>query len=266
MNTTRFTASNLVIVIALLTSLPAEAQPAPARNPASGQANPAQVSPGATTPMPRNGAGQPANGQVQPLGAAPNTAPPAALPPPQPMTAMPGQPYMVVDPATGRAMPMITYGPMFRPRPTELPYNEGAPIPRGYMLQEYHPRGLIIGGAVTLGVLYAISLSVASSNDFNTANGWLAVPVIGPFGWLAARKTPSNICGTGSYTYSCNNDDSGNRTAVALDGMGQVAGAAMLIAGLAITRKHLILIDQSEVMVAPYASSTGSGLRIFGQF
>ena len=40
----------------------------------------------------------------------------------------------------------------------------------------------------------------------------------------------------------------------------------LLIAGLAITRKHLVLIDQSEVMVAPYASSTGSGLRIFGQF
>jgi len=182
------------------------------------------------------------------------------------MTPMPGQPYLVIDPATGQAMPMITYGPMFRPRPAELPYNEGAPIPRGYVLQEYHPRGLIIGGAVTLGVLYAISLSVASSNNFNTANGWLAVPVIGPFGWLATRKAPSNICGSGTFTYSCNNDDSGNRTAVVLDGMGQVAGAALLIAGLAITRKHLVLIDQSEVMVAPYASSTGSGLRIFGQF
>jgi hypothetical protein len=180
---------------------------------------------------------------------------------------MPGQPYLVLDPATGQAMPMITYGPMFRPRPAELPYTEGAPIPRGYALQEYHPRGLIIGGAVTLGVLYLVSFTVASSNNFNTANGWLAVPVIGPFGWLATRKAPTNLCGSGTYTYDCNyNDDSGNRTAVALDGLGQIAGAAMLVAGLAITRKHLVLIDQTEVMVAPYSSSTGSGLRIFGRF
>ncbi len=268
MNTARFTALNLAIGIALLTSTWAQAQTAAPRNPAPGQANSAQVSPGATAPMPTNAPPQPLNAQA---GPGPANAAPAAPPPPQTMTPMPGQPmpgqrYLVIDPATGQAMPMITYGPMFRPRPAELPYNEGAPIPRGYMLQEYHPRGLIISGAVTLGVLYAISLSVASSNNFNTANGWLAVPVIGPFGWLATRKAPSNICGSGSFTYSCNNDDSDNRTAVVLDGMGQVAGAALLVAGLAITRKHLILTDPSEVMVAPYASSTGSGLRIFGQF
>jgi hypothetical protein len=133
------------------------------------------------------------------------------------------------------------------------------------VLEEYHPRGLIIGGAVTLGVLYAISFSVASGNNFDSANGWLAVPVIGPFGWLAARKTPT--CSNAyDYSYSCNSDESGNRTMVALDGMGQAAGAAMLIAGLAITRKHLLLADPQEVIVAPYSSSTGAGLRVLGRF
>jgi hypothetical protein len=263
MKTMRFTALNLAVVLALLASSRAEAQATPARNPAPVQANSAQVSPQATAAMPTNAPQQPANAQAQPLGPAPAMAPPAAAPPPQAMTPMPGQSYLVLDPATGQAMPMITYGPMFRPRPAELPYTTGAPIPRGYVLQEYHPRGLIIGGAVTLGVLYMISFSVAASNDFNSANGWLAVPIIGPFGWLATRKAP--VCGVGSYTYACG-DESSNRTMVALDGMGQAAGAAMLIAGLAITRRHLVLIDQSEIMVAPYASSTDSGLRIFGQF
>jgi len=51
-----------------------------------------------------------------------------------------------------------------------------------------------------------------------------------------------------------------------IDGLGQVAGSAMLVAGLAITRKQLLRADQQEVIVAPYTSSTGSGLRIFGQF
>ncbi len=179
------------------------------------------------------------------------------------MTAMPGQSYAIIDPATGQRVPVITYGTLFRQRPAVLPYVEGSPVPRGYILEEYHPRGLVIGGAVTLGVLYAISLSVASSNNFDTANGWLAVPVIGPFGWLAARKTPT--CGTDPYTYTCS-DESSNRAMVALDGMGQAAGAAMFIAGMAITRKRLLLVDQQEVIVAPYASSSGSGLRIFGRF
>ena len=224
MNSTRLLALNGALAVALLVTKGAQAQTVPPRNPAPGQANSAQVGPGATATMPSDAPGQPANAQAPTPGPAPamGAAPPP--PPPRTMTAMPGQPYLVIDPATGQAMPMLTYGPMFRQRPAELPYTEGAPVPRGYMLQEYHPRGLIIGGAVTLGVLYAISLSVASSNDFNTANGWLAVPVIGPFGWLATRKTPSYNCGTSSYPVTCDNaDDSGNRTAVVLDGMGQVA-------------------------------------------
>jgi len=179
------------------------------------------------------------------------------------MTAMPGQSYTIIDPATGQRVPVITYGPVIRQRPSVLPYVEGSPVPRGYMLEEYHPRGLIIGGAVTLGVLYAISLSVASTNNFDAANGWLAVPVIGPFGWLATRKTPT--CDNDPYTSSCS-DEPSNRALVTLDGMGQAAGAAMLIAGMAITRKRLLLVDQQEVIVAPYASSSGSGLRLFGRF
>ena len=151
---------------------------------------------------------------------------------------------------------------MLRPRPAELPYNEGSPIPRGYALQEYHPRGLIIAGAVTLGVLYTISLVVATGND-DTGNGWLAVPVVGPFGWLATHK--SSNCGNASYPCTSSSDSNDNATMI-LDGLGQVAGAAMLVAGLAITRKHLVLVDQQGIMVAPYASSTGSGLRLLGRF
>lgn len=178
-----------------------------------------------------------------------------------PTTAAPGQ-YVIIDPATGNPLPVVTYAPIVRERPATLPYVNGAPIPRGYMVEEYHPRGLIIGGAITLGSLYLISLSVAPTDDYKNGNGWLAVPVIGPFGWLATRK--DRTCGYGSYTYTCS-DDSSNRTLAMLDGLGQVAGATMLIAGLAITRKHLVLVD-TDVVVAPYATSTSSGLQLLGRF
>lgn len=176
------------------------------------------------------------------------------------------QPYPAYDPSTGQMIMITPFVPAQRLPPKELPYVENRPIPPGYALDEYHPRGLIIGGAITLGTLWAISFSVASSNDFSAANGWLAVPVIGPFGWLATRKTPR--CESTSYSYDyCNSDESSNRTLVAFDGIGQVAGAAMFVAGLAITRKRLVLIDpQASFAVAPYASSRGSGLQLVGQF
>jgi hypothetical protein len=202
-----------------------------------------------------------------PMAAAPAFVYPTVQPQPAPGAApMPGQPYQAYDPSTGQLVLVSPFIQAARQPPKELPYVENRPIPAGYSIDEYHLRGLIIGGAVTLGTLWAISFSVASSNDFSGANGWLAVPVIGPFGWLATRKTPK-CDGYDSYYDTCHNDESSNRTLVAFDGIGQVAGAAMLVAGLAITRKRLVLVDpQAAIGVAPYASSRGSGLQIVGQF
>jgi hypothetical protein len=189
---------------------------------------------------------------------------PAVPPPPGASQAQFGQPYPVYDPNSGQIVLVSPLVQAQRLPPRELPYSENRPVPAGYALDEYHLRGLIIGGAVTLGTLWAISFSVASSNNFAAANGWLAVPVIGPFGWLATRKAPQ--CNNSDYYSSCS-DESGNRTMVAFDGIGQIAGAGMLIAGLAVTRKRLLLIDpQAAIAVAPYATSRGSGLQIIGQF
>jgi len=176
-----------------------------------------------------------------------------------------GQPYPVYDPSTGQIVLVSPLVQAQRLPPRELPYSDNRPVPPGYAVEENHLRGLIIGGAVTLGTLWAISFSVASSNNFSAANGWLAVPVIGPFGWLATRKSPQ--CNTSyDYSYSCS-DESSNRTLVAFDAIGQLAGAGMLIAGLAITRKHFVLVDpQAAIAVAPYATSRGSGLQLIGQF
>jgi hypothetical protein len=269
MNNSQFIASRLALTVGLLLSTQALGQTAPARpatkapaRAVAPAANSAQVSPPGTASFAPEQAAAPVQAAPAQQVAPPPAYAPAAAPPP-PMAPVPGQTYIVIDPATGQPMTAMTYSPAMRQRPAVLPYLEGAPVPRGYMVEEYHPRGLIIGGAVTLGVLYSLSLAVAASNNFNTANGWLAVPVVGPFAWLATRKTPP--CNNSMYSYSCS-DDSGNRAAVVLDGMGQVAGAALLIAGLAITRKHLLLVDPNETVVAPYATSTSAGLNLLGRF
>ena len=151
--------------------------------------------------------------------------------------------------------------PRLQERPASLPYVEGAPIPPGYTLQESNLTGLVIGGVIPLGILYLISFSVASGNNFKSPAGWLALPVIGPFGWLAAHKSPSSSC------YECDRaEDAIERTFVTLDGIFQAAGAAMFVAGLAITRKKLVLTDQQQLYVVPYTSSSAQGLSLIGTF
>ena len=157
---------------------------------------------------------------------------------------------------------MMQNGPMPRlqQRPATLPYVEGAPIPQGYTLQESNLPGLVIGGVIPLGILYLISFSVASTNDFKGPAGWLAVPVVGPFGWLAASHKSASSC------YGCDEAvDAFERTLVTLDGIFQVTSAAMFVAGLAITRKRLVLTDP-QVYVVPYTSSNAHGLSLIGQF
>jgi hypothetical protein len=188
-------------------------------------------------------------------GAAPSNSPQSTVPPvvaaaPGPYAVVaPGPAYIVIDPETGNPAPILSYTqPMRQPREV-LPY-----------VEEYHSQGLINAGAITLGVLYATSLSVAAANNFNSTDGWLAVPIAGPFGWLAARK--SHNC----TTSQCTSDESNYRVYAALDGMGQIAGAVMLIVGLAVPHKRLILVDRQAVYVAPYVSSTSSGIGLVGSF
>ena len=167
--------------------------------------------------------------------------------------------YVVIDPATGRPMAAQE---QTKSRPETLPYREGAPVPQGYSLEESHYNGLIIGGIIPFGVLYAISLSVASGNNFEGRTGWLAVPVVGPFGWLATHK--SQNCSYG-YCYT-SSDEPTERTFVTMDGLFQAAGAALFVTGLVMTRKQLVLNQPQQLYVLPYSSSTAHGIAVLGRF
>lgn len=136
-------------------------------------------------------------------------------------------------------------------------YEEGEPIPPGYHAETRVRSGLVVGGAVTFGVMYLLSVLVgAAISDTNRAfnnnkeNGdFLYVPVAGPF--LQMTKTESS---------------SGNVT-LAIDGIAQAAGATMLIVGITSPKTVLVRNDLGEVRVMPMRmGDKGGGLGLVGTF
>lgn len=136
-------------------------------------------------------------------------------------------------------------------------YEEGEPIPPGYHAESRVRTGLVVGGAVTFGVLYLLSaLTGAAINDVNKATSsnndsgdFLFVPVAGPF--LQMTKTESS---TGNVF-------------LAIDGIAQAAGATMLIVGITSPKTVLVRNDLGQVQVMPMRmGKDGAGLGLVGTF
>lgn len=135
-------------------------------------------------------------------------------------------------------------------------YQEGDPVPPGYHADTRVRKGLVIGGAVTFGVMYLLSALVgAAINDTDDAFGHkesgslLFIPVLGPF--LQMGKTDSS---TGKVT-------------LAIDGLAQGAGAAMLIGGLVAPKTVLVRNDLAEISIVPMqVGISGSGAGLVGKF
>lgn len=135
-------------------------------------------------------------------------------------------------------------------------YEEGDPIAPGYHAESRIRTGLVVGGAVTFGVLYLLSALVgAAISDTNKITGgsdsgdFLYVPVAGPF--LQMTRTESS---TGNVF-------------LAIDGIAQAAGATMLIVGLTSPKTVLVRNDLGEVRVLPMRmGQNGGGLGLVGTF
>lgn len=167
---------------------------------------------------------------------APQPYPPA----PQPYPPAP-QPY----PAQAYPPPGY-YAPPTMQAPARLPYHDGQDVPPGYSVTTHARRGLVIGGAVTFGVLYALSLIAvdASRKDGHTDDNMrnLYIPAIGPF--IAASNTE------------------GSKSVLYLDGLGQVAGLAMFVSGLAFPQTELVRNDVASVRVLPMVGQGKSGMTM----
>jgi len=150
--------------------------------------------------------------------------------------------------------------------PYELPYKEGQPIPVGYHPIERPRYGLALGGWLTLGIPYGISIVAASAGNFENESSWLLLPVLGP--WMTLGRREYGDCDNSA-------SDKENADCVAdvfvvmgliMDGLAQAGGATMLIIGYTTTKTKLVRNDVARVQIGPRRIASGYGVAVSGDF
>lgn len=141
--------------------------------------------------------------------------------------------------------------------PKRMDYEEGDPIPPGYHRETSIRKGLVIGGAVTFGAMYLFSaLTAAAVSDTSESDDFapLFIPVAGPFVTIGTSNAPA-----------------AGAVILAIDGIAQAGGLAMLIIGLTVQSDELVRNDvgSQRIRVVPVggkdvANETWSGLGISG--
>ncbi len=146
------------------------------------------------------------------------------------------------SPPPGWYPPPLSYAP---PPVEEF---DGFNVPAGYHVETRPRVGLVVSGAVTLGVFYMLSVSVAARAK--TSEGrWMAVPVLGPFAAMGAHEDP---CATKRGTegaWACVDADP---TLELFDGIGQIIGASLLTTGLVARRSVLVPDAFPRAVVPPF--------------
>jgi hypothetical protein len=211
------------------------------------------------------------SGAQPPPPAAPAGPPPAAQPPapaggyPPPPPGYGQQPpppgYGQPPPPGYGHAPPPGYGNPAMAGPKEID-NDGQPVPPGYHPETKVRKGLVIGGAVTFGTLWLISvLSAAVVQSVDDSIGGssqasddvipLYIPAVGPF--VAIGTIEPEGVGT---------------VLLVLDGVAQSGGLAMLIIGLAAQKDVFVRNDIAgiEMKLAPEISPRKAGLNLSGSF
>lgn len=201
----------------------------------------------------------PAVAPAEPAAAAPEPTPQAAA------TRKAASPA-ATEPAPGEES--VELKPPVSEQPRELPYYEGEPAPAGYRLVERTRRGWIIAGALTFGIPYAISVSVAAGGRYEDPVGWLLLPIVGP--WVAAGRLEDDVdCVDSSSDSSLDtcDDVATQRGLLAFDGLAQAAGAVMIVLGMTSPRQLWVLDSATELEVTPVRlGRSGYGVAATGTF
>jgi hypothetical protein len=188
------------------------------------------------------------------------TPPPAAQPAPPPYPHPYPPPYPYPYPY---GYPQPARAAVQEP-PRQLPYREGDPTPQGYRYVERTRTGMVVAGALVLGIPYTLGLYAAAAANFENGSAWLAVPGLGPFLMIAARD---DEC--------AEREDVGDRFECAgevlltivlvLDGLAQTAGGTLLVIG-STSPKRLWVRQDVAVSVGPMRVGSGYGLGAVGSF
>lgn len=129
---------------------------------------------------------------------------------------------------------------------TNFDFDGDEPVLPGYTVVSRRRKGLIIAGAITLGVSYAMSASVGTNPHAPIPE--MFIPFAGPF--LEIRH----------------HDEREERGILAALGAAQIVGAIMLTTGLVAKKRTLVRNDLlDELAIAPMANG-GTGLALLGRF
>jgi hypothetical protein len=131
-------------------------------------------------------------------------------------------------------------------------WRDGDPIPWGYHREERVRKGAVVSGSILFGITYGYSLLVAAigediDSDDNGAAP-LAIPILGPFITMK------------------NSDSASLNYLLALDGLAQAAGAALLIHGIVSPRAVLVRNDLGVAFAPAPMGKDGQGLMMMGRF
>jgi hypothetical protein len=146
--------------------------------------------------------------------------------------------------------------PYYELYPDHLPYRNGDPVPLGYLVEKNTTRGWgIVGGSIALGVFYTYGILAVRQSSSGAA--WMFLPVVGPPGLFITNSRHCNPRCAGM-----------EQSAVVVDAVGQAAGAALLIWGLASWRLRLVRQDlvHPEAFVGPMPVGSGYGVGALGSF
>jgi hypothetical protein len=142
--------------------------------------------------------------------------------------------------------------------PRQLDHHEGEPVPPGYTPVQRTRKGPIVAGAVVFGTLYLFSSAAAAAGADSAQHGGsnevgaLWIPVAGPF--IQMGQTDSAL---GKYM-------------LAIDGIGQAAGAALLAWGLTSPKTVLVRNDltgwRPTIRATPIVTASTTGVGLTGTF
>jgi hypothetical protein len=118
-----------------------------------------------------------------------------------------------------------------------LPYRDGVAPPPGYHLEEHSRSALVLSGSIVLGTAYLLSAIIGFASD-NTDDNWLFIPLFGPFIDMGARN--GHMCSIGERDPRCEQFTPEHKFYLALDGVAQTAGSALLLSGFVFPKKEYV--------------------------
>lgn len=208
-------------------------------------------------------AGEPSEASEAPAPIAPDTAPaPPPVPkkkkpkPAPPPAAAPSVPPPQLNPPT---LGDVLGGAPTSAIPEERSY-EGGPVPPGYRVDRRSNDGLVRWGWIGLGVSYGLGAIVGLGAD--NGGGWMALPVIGPWAYLAARENSEPV---GPYGSSSSSSDD-NTAGVVMIGLGQGISTLLLVIGYAGTKTLVPKGAPVAMTVTPVVTRSTYGFGVAAAF